>query len=228
MMKQIATLLLILSVCLNTRLVAQARYGLKAGLSLVNVHYSGTDDPYFANAVYQKNSDPLPFFFVGGIAELDWQKNLTLSGELQVSGKGYSLFTPDVSSDYTNYKVRLWYVQVPLNINIRWNGFFGGLGPYAALVVAGSTKSDLRDPKTNTVILEDNFTPTFGNAGDKYYRRFEFGAQAQAGYSFRNVRVVLSYALGLTSVIPSAFGSDATARNRMIGASAVYIFGVGE
>jgi hypothetical protein len=59
--------------------------------------------------------------------------------------------------------------------------------------------------------------------------RFDWGALAEAGYSFRNFRVAAHYWLGLANVLPEYYRTnDDSAQNRSYGASLTYYLGEGE
>lgn len=228
-MKKMISLSAFFVVMLNgvALLVAQPRFGVKAGLNMTNLQYSGREDPFEATAIFQKASDPRFFGFVGGLAELDLKKNFTLSGEIQVSSIGYHLKNSGQSLDFTEYHARLWYVHIPVSINTRWNGFFAGAGPYLGVGIAGTQEQILTDSLKN-VVFRNKTATAFGSSSDKHYQRIDFGVQAQAGYSFRNVRLIVSYNLGLTDVINKFYSPDGNARWRILAVSAAYILGVGE
>lgn len=218
---------MLLSMFYAFSLFAQPRYGLKAGFSLPDVHYSGIEDPFIYTGALQKKSSPIFQVFGGGVMELDWKKNLTFSAELLLAGKGYHLTAPIGTSDYQTFSTRLWYIQVPVALNIRWRGFFAGAGPYAGFGIAGKTYTTMFDPNKNTTVKFTN-KANFGNTSDKQIRTFDYGVQAQAGYSFRNFRLLASYALGLADWVPAPYSENASALHRVISVGASYYLGVGE
>lgn len=228
-MKKITILFLFVVIAFSgaTPLFSQPRYGIRAGLNMTNMQYSGRADPYEATAIFQQNSDPRFSFFLGGIAQLDLKKNFTLNGEIQLAGMGYHLQAADSFQDFTEYHARLWYVQIPLTVSIRLQGFFAGVGPYLGFGVAGTQEAIKYYPTGNTS-FKDKSATHFGSEADDHYRRFDFGVQAQAGYSFRNIRLIVSYNLGLLDAINKAYSNEGTAHHRALGVSAAYFLGAGE
>lgn len=220
--------LLFCFICLGS-LNAQMRYGLKAGVVLADMPIREPDVLGYNLVFLQKAAMPAFTFFAGGVAELDLKKNWTLSAELQFSGKGYRESTTDSTLDFTRYHAQLWHLQAPLALNFRWNGIFVGAGPYVGIGLAGRTKTTLE--------IQGNPTPLifkervrFGNTEDDYFRRFDGGLYAQAGYSFRNFRLCASAFFGLTNTVPDFYASidQAKARHQSFSVGAAYYFGVGE
>ncbi|MBK9335193.1 MAG: PorT family protein [Lewinellaceae bacterium] len=206
-------------------LQAQYRFGLKAGFQLANMHYQGADNPFVYTAVLQqKESDPRLSFAVGAILLYDLKKNLTLSAEVQLGGRGYHREDLNATQDFQSFDAWLWDLQVPLACNFRWRGFTIGAGPYAALGLGGKVKT----VSPNRQEFSENVR--FGNDEPSQYRRFDAGLYSQIGYSFRNFRLMLSYQLGLTNTIPTFYteSADASAKQRIANLSAAYFFGVRE
>lgn len=215
-------------ICLGS-LHAQMRYGLKAGVVLADMPFREPDILVYNLVFLQKAAMPTLTFFAGGVAEYDLQRNWTLSAELQFSGKGYRESTTDSTLDFTGYNAQLWHLQAPLAINFRWNGIFVGAGPYAGIGLAGRTKTTL-EIQGNPAPLIFKERVRFGNTEDDYFRRFDGGLYAQAGYSFRNFRLCVAAFFGLTNTIPDFYASaaQAKARHQSFSVGAAYYFGVGE
>lgn len=215
-------------ICLGS-LNAQMRYGLKAGVVLADMPFREPDALGYNLVFLQKAAMPTFTFFAGGVAEYDLQRNWTLSAELQFSGKGYRESTTDSTLDFTGYNAQLWHLQAPLAINFRWNGIFVGAGPYAGIGLAGRTKTTL-EIQGNPAPLIFKERVRFGNTEDDYFRRFDGGLYAQAGYSFRNFRLCVAAFFGLTNTIPDFYASaaQAKARHQSFSVGAAYYFGVGE
>src|SRR5687767_10916123 len=103
---------------------SQVRQGAKAGLNLAKINY---DD------VFETETKFLPSFMVGGVVEFDFSEKLSLGTGLQYQGKGAK------SKDEDDVKVTLGYIQVPVQLQYRSNGFFGAVGPYAAFAISGKS-----------------------------------------------------------------------------------------
>lgn len=208
-------------------LPAQLRYGVKAGIVLADMPFNQPDLLVYNFVALQKEVMPALSFFAGGVAEYDLHRNWSLSAELQFSGKGYRESTTDTFQDFTDFYAHLWYVQAPLALSFRWNGIFIGAGPYMGVGLAGRTKTTL-DILPAPLVTKERVR--FGNTEDDYFRRFDGGLYAQAGYSFRNFRLCIAVFWGLTNTIPDFYASyfGAKARQQSFSLGAAYYFGVGE
>lgn len=215
-------------ICLGS-LHAQMRYGLKAGVVLADMPFREPDVLAYNFVVLQKAAMPAFTFFAGGVAEYDLRRNWTLSAELQFSGKGYRESGADSIPDFTGYDAQLWHLQAPVALNFRWNGIFIGAGPYMGIGLAGRTKTTL-NITTNPAPVITKERVRFGNTEDDYFRRFDGGLYAQAGYSFRNFRLCAAAFFGLTNTIPDFYASyyQAKARQQSFSVGAAYFFGISE
>lgn len=226
MNKQLFLLALLAGICAGV-LPAQTRFGFRAGVQLADVGYSGAQDPLYYIGILHSQTNPWFTFFAGGLAERDLTRNLTLSAELQLSGRGYSIKLQD-GQQTTESKARAWYAQLPLVCNFRWNGLFAGAGPYLGIGLGGKYKSTFYDAVKNYTQEMDGAI-RFGNSDTSFFRPLDVGLYAQLGYSFRNVRLILSYQLGLNNIVPKFYiDTDEHARHSCVGVSAAYILGEGE
>lgn len=177
--------------CLAT--ASAQRFGVKAGLNLATVT-GGEEDVSM-----------LPTFMIGGVAEFDFTDDVGLGVGLQVHGKGF---------DDENFKVNPIYLQVPVQVQYRNNGFFAGVGPYVGFGIAGKIKSG-----DNSQNIE------FGNDEDSNLAPLDFGAGVELGYEFGAFRATASYNLGLSNIIPSDVAGDESLKNNVIGIALAYLFG---
>lgn len=230
MKKRVIQFLAILFFCLLffVPLSAQLRYGVKAGLSLTDMPYPDGKTAYSSNAIFGEAAMPRMNFLVGGVAEYDLQRYWTLSAELQFGSRGYREKIDNGQQSYTEFQALLWYVQIPLSFNFRWNGLFAGAGPYLGVALAGKNKTTYADGVDPQVTF--NESARFGNEEDDDFRRVDGGLYAQAGYSFRNFRLSAAACIGLLDQLP-AFYADflpAKARQQVFSVAAAYYFGIGE
>ncbi len=227
-MKKSIFLLALAAWLFSVAAAAQTRFGFRGGVQLADAGYTGSADPFIYYTILTKETNPWFTFFAGGLAERDITKNLTLSAELQVTGRGYSTTLEDTFGNTNSSKTRLWYVQVPLACNVRWNGFFAGAGPYLGVGLGGKQTRSSYDAVKN-VTFDYHYKVKFGNEEQHFFRPLDVGVYAQLGYSFRNVRLILSYQLGLNNIIPKYYvDTDEHARHSSLGASVAYILGEGE
>ncbi len=181
--------------CLAT--ASAQRFGVKAGLNLATI----TGDV--------EDAKMLPTFMVGGVVEFDFTENVGLGVGLQLHGKGAKT---DFGED--DLKINPLYLQVPIQVQYRNNGFFAGVGPYVGFGIAGKLKSG---------DFSENIE--FGNGEDDNFAPLDFGAGLELGYEFGAFRATASYNLGLANIIPGDVAGDDSARNNVIGISLAYLFG---
>ncbi len=176
--------------CLAT--ASAQRFGVKAGLNLATVT-GGEEDVSM-----------LPTFMIGGVAEFDFTENVGLGVGLQVHGKGFD----------DEFKFNPIYLQVPVQLQYRNNGFFAGIGPYVGFGIAGKIKSG-----DNSQNIE------FGNDEDSNIAPLDFGAGVELGYGFGAFRATASYNLGLSNILPSDTAGNESVKNSVIGIALAYLFG---
>ena len=188
-------------------------------MQLTGIHYHLESPP--------TSTAPLPTFFAGVLADYETSKNVVLSAGLQVAGGGGVLKFEDPIDKYSvENRYSLLYVQVPVMVRAQHRGFSVGAGLYTGLALWGRNKTIVDFGKGPNV---DRSDIQFGTGEDANYARFDWGAVAEAGYSFRNFRVAAHYWLGLANVLPEYYRTnDDSAQNRAYGASLTYYLGEGE
>jgi hypothetical protein len=198
---------------------AQLRYGLKAGVQLTEIHIHQAFQP--------TSTAPLLTFLASGVAEYELNKNVTLATGLQVSGAGGSFTYEDPIDnvkDETRYS--LLYAQLPLMVRAQHRGFSVGAGLYGGIALFGSKKNTVTYSKSSETSRSDL---RMGASEISDYARPDWGALAEAGYSFRNFRVAGHYWLGLANVLPKYYRTGGDKRQtRAYGASLTYYLGAGE
>ena len=197
-------LMLIMSMSNTGR--TQVRLGAKAGLNLANQNWDGFG--------IEPDSKLLPTFMAGAVVEFDFSDKISLGTGLQYHGKG--LKTEGTTDDI---KYTLNYIQVPIQIQFRSNGFFGAVGPYMAYAIGGQVTED-----------GDSEDLDFGNELDDDYSSTDYGINVELGYEFGSLRATASYGLGLANGIPSDardLFEDASIKNTVLGVALTYLFGGG-
>lgn len=185
----------LLLVCISS--ASAQRFGVKAGLNLATI----TGDV--------EDVSMLPTFMVGGVAEFDFTDNVGLGVGLQLHGKGAK---QDFGEE--DLTVNPLYLQVPIQVQYRNNGFFAAVGPYVGFGIAGKFKAGDFDESID-----------FGNTEDDDFAPLDFGAGVELGYEFGSLRATASYNLGLSNIIPSDVAGDESAKNNVIGIALAYLFG---
>ncbi|MBK7937610.1 MAG: PorT family protein [Lewinellaceae bacterium] len=202
-MKKISSLTILLALCLGvaTSATAQVRFGVKAGLNLANLTGDDLD-----------GTKMLPTFMIGGQAEFGLSDALGLGVGLQLQGKGVKAEEEDAS-------IAPMYLQVPVYLTYRNNGFFAGVGPYFGFGIAGKNKFD-----------GESENISFGSSFDDDLSALDFGAGLELGYEFGNLRASASYNLGLANALPKDVADelDLSAKHAVIGLALAYLFGAGE
>ena len=190
---------------------AQVRFGVKAGLNLANIKFSGLEE-------LEPETSMLPTFMVGGQVEFDFAENLGLGVGLQLSGKGAKSKT-EFLGETIESKVTPMYLQVPVMLQYRSSGFFAAVGPYAGFGLLGKSKADGAE--------SENLN--FGNSVDDDLSPLDFGAAIELGYEFGSLRATASYSLGLANALPkdAVEGTDIKAKHNVIGIALTYLFGGG-
>lgn len=183
--------------CLAT--ASAQRFGVKAGLNLATITGDDVEDVSM-----------LPTFMVGGIVEFDFTDNVGLGVGLQLHGKG----AKTEFNEEDDLKINPLYLQVPIQVQYRNNGFFAGVGPYVGFGIAGKLKSG---------DFSENIE--FGNGEDDNFAPLDFGAGVEIGYEFGALRATASYNLGLANIIPGDVAGDDSAKNNVIGITLAYLFG---
>lgn len=187
---------------------AQARFGIKAGLNLANVNYSGED---------AADTEILPTFHFGPILDIGFTENIGLGTGMLLHGKGFQLSDEFLGEPITS-KFNPLYIQVPVTFNYTKSNFFVSAGPYLAFGVAGTFKTTFGEEKESGKI-------DFGNDDEADLSPFDFGGALELGYGFGNIRLSASYQLGFSNIFPKDITvDDEKLTNNVIGISAAYLF----
>ena len=233
-MKQLRIFILFVAFTASTPSIldAQVQFALKAGLNVANAPSSDDyNDSFEAALGAEYNPQALLSFHFGGQVEFGLGGNLGMSAGLQLTGKGtryeFESVLQGVPYSAKAYE-RPLYLQVPVALTYRKNGFYAGFGPYAGFGINGNLKVKV---KVQGQSESDTQDIKFGNSSEDYYAPIDFGAGFELGYEFGPVRLSGSYQLGLSNTIPKDqvdaakdAGLDQKKRNNVIGISLAYIF----
>lgn len=219
--------------CANP-LLAQTRFGLKAGYNHASMPLS---DDYSAILEFVEAADfenqSLSAYHAGMVVEFGFGGNFGLGTGLQLSVKGGKRVFNGVvlNVPYTRTRnIMPMYLQVPLALTFQSGGFYAGAGPYGGFAIAGKSKTKIDYDGSSTKESEDL---EFGKEEDKDFSQWDYGVGFELGYEFfGNLRLSGSYQLGLANILPadavelaSDHEGDWAAKNNVIGVSLTYLFG---
>lgn len=212
-MKHLAKIFtLALALCSFTAF-AQPKFGVKAGLNLANMNFSGE----FSDEV-EDIKEMLITFQVGGVVEFDLAENVALQSGLMLVGKGFKLEDDDFDAQATWNPM---YLQVPALILYKQKMFYVGGGPYVGFGLFGKAKEDIAGD-------EDEYDLNFGNGENDDFASIDFGLQFEAGVILNsNIRLGAGYGLGLSNALPeeNRDPGDESWKHGVISINAAYMFG---
>jgi hypothetical protein len=115
-------------------------------------------------------------------------------------------------------KIKLNYIELPVNFLYTHEGFFGGVGPTFAMGISGTDNATSQGVTQKTDLH-------FGNSTDDDLTKFDIGANITAGYMVPSGWMIsLNYNFGLSNLIPGGNSSDGKVTNRYFGIRIGYIF----
>ncbi len=226
-------LVAVLSLVVVSPLLSQVRFGIKAGINLANAPVSDDYKSAFEAVLgAEYHPEMLLSFHLGGQAEFVLGGNIGLSAGLQLTGKGTRYeFDSELQGVPFSAKAleRPLYLQIPVAVTYRKNGFYAGLGPYVGFGVGGNLKVKVKAQGQSNSNTQDI---KFGNSSEDYYAPLDYGASLELGYELGHVRLSGSFSLGLSNALPKDqvdaagdAGQDQKKKNNVIGISAAYLFG---
>ncbi|MDF2514925.1 MAG: PorT family protein [Sphingobacterium sp.] len=184
---------------LATEAQAQVSYGVKAGLTLPKIAFSGTEEIGVPSTSAAAN------FYLTGYADIPIAPSVAFQPGLSLQGKGVKLDMGALGHE----KINLLYLEIPVNmvyyINAGSGKAFIGAGPYAAIGLSGRDK-----------LLGEKQDVEWGDDGLK---RFDAGINTMLGYKMANGFLInVGYSLGLSDLSKDP---DGAAKNRVLS------FGIG-
>ncbi len=201
----------------TTNVQAQMTY-VQGGLNLANIS-SGT------NGSTQKNNF-LPTFNAGIMTRFGLSKVVDLETGLLFTGKGAKAETFFTNDDFVKSKFNPLYIELPLNIVVSipfgdHTGLFVNAGPYAAVGVAGKSKTETRlvgvnsSTSSNIKFSNDNpFTSEQDDAGYNKIKRFDFGANVGAGIQLSAILFKVNYGFGFAKINSTQGNNNADNKNK--------------
>jgi hypothetical protein len=203
---------LLLSMLLaGTSLVTFAQlptFGIKGGANFAKFHAS------IDGLGGSGSSGSLTTFNIGAFVDFKFG-NVSLQPALNFTGKGGTSSTAIDDESTSSGKVRLYYLQVPVNLVYHVPAVVGdlyfGAGPYIAMGISGKAKDD--DGNSGDI--------KFGSGADDL-KRTDAGLNAIVGFKFKTGFLInANYDWGLTNVTNL---SGVKLTNRVFGVSIGYAF----
>jgi hypothetical protein len=187
----------------QTTATSKVKIGLKAGVNLAKVAFTGTE----LEDNEKDDARNITSFQFGAYADVPLSTSFSIQpgiilngkgGEVQLSEAGTQLGSPTVTG---SVKSNIMYIEVPVNAVYRFNGFYLGAGPYAAVALSGKHKSELTSSGQASSEERDI---KFGSKSEDDFKRSDFGINLLGGYELKSgVRLGLNYGFGLSNLDPS-------------------------
>jgi hypothetical protein len=207
--------LLLLFLSFSIQSFSQFRLGVKAGLNIASIrqNFSSTFSDYEL-----KNPVPRVLYSVGPCFDIGLGRWLSLQPALLLSAKGVGADVKkeyDANSGYDRWTIN--YLEIPINVAVKFKGFQVFAGPYFAIALAGNNKWNIDygggDKRTKTEKLSfvsgkvdpndlDAIDPLF-DFFSWHLKRFDYGLNLGAGYKLGPVLFSAGYSLGLANLTPS-------------------------
>ncbi|MFN0257350.1 porin family protein [Pedobacter ureilyticus] len=207
----------------NTMTGSDARIGIKAGVNLSTIRYSGFDGANAANDAAKQNVGyNLTVFGDFGVAN-----NFFIQPGVSLQNKGEK-YSVNSGSNSGSVSRNIMAIEVPVNAVFRIpTGDAGAVqlsaGPYVGFNVAGKQKISGNVGSATTLTERDL---EFGNNSGDDYASTDFGANFGVGYRINNgITLGANYGMGLTNLIPKDNrANDSKGTNRVWGFSLGYSF----
>lgn len=200
-----------------------ARVGIKAGVNLSTLRYSGFDGSSELNDAAKQNVGYN--FTVFG--DFGVGNNFFIQPGISLQNKG-SKFEGSFAGITGERTTNVMAIEVPVNAVLRIpTGTAGALqlsaGPYIGFNVDGKTKTTITSGAAQGTTEE---SLGFGSKSDDDMSGTDFGANFGVGYRLNSgFTLGANYGLGLTNLVPSdARSGDSKATNRVWGFSLGYSF----
>ncbi|WAC41170.1 porin family protein [Pedobacter sp. SL55] len=202
---------------------SDARIGIKGGVNLSTVKYSGFDGASTLNDATKQNVGYN--FTVFG--DFGVGNNFFIQPGVSLQNKG-TKFEGNFAGITGEQTINVMAIEVPVNAVVRIptgqsGAFHLSAGPYAAFNVDGKRKTKITSG-TNQGTTEESLK--FGNNADDDVASMDFGANFGVGYRMNNGFLLgANYGLGLSNVLPKDNRSgDTKGANRVWGFSVGYSF----
>ncbi|MEP6676115.1 MAG: porin family protein [Ferruginibacter sp.] len=192
---------------------------LQGGLNLANI----TKD----NNGNTEDNNMLPTFNVGLMSRFGLSHVVDLEAGVLLTGKGSKAETFfNNGSDYIKTKFNPIYVEVPLNLVVKFplakgTGLFVDAGPYVAIGVTGKSKAESKfGPLTSSSSSDikfsndDPFTSEQDDAAYNKLKRFDYGVNVGGGFELSHLILKVNYGIGLAKINSTESNNSANDKNK--------------
>lgn len=229
--KNLILLLLLLALTTAYNLVnAQTKVGIKAGVNFSNVMLENENGN-------KGETQTMPGIQLGLTLDIPIAANFFIQPGIMYSKKGFKQKTGGYSGLADNFRVKVSYIEMPINFlykpDLGDGNLLLGAGPYIGYGLGGTWKSD------NTILIGDIMTDNKGRVDFKndfmdgefgnylYGKPLDYGGNILVGYEFLNkLSVQFNAQLGLANLQPkfSEVKRDGSLRNTAFGILLGYKF----
>lgn len=206
---------------------SDARIGIKAGVNLSTVRYSGSD---YANEVNDHTKSNIGYNFTV-YGDFGVGNNFFIQPGITLQNKGTKVEMSETLGGTTTSltsKIDVMSIDVPVNAVLRiptgqTGAFQISAGPYIGFNIDGKRKETVSDG-TNSLTDKDDLS--FGSGQNDDVSSMDFGANFGLGYRLNNgFTIGANYGLGLSNLVPKDNRTgDEKATSRIIGFSIGYSF----
>ena len=199
------TLLLLISIT-KISYSQKTEVGITAGVTVANVQAKADNE--------SETADSKIGFTAGLFLQTSISKKVFFAPAINFVQKGFS--APDMDPGESD-KSTLNYLEVPLNVIFKSEGFFAGAGPAISIGLSGKEKYTYNG-ETDTDDL------SFGSDEDEI-KQVEFSGNILAGYEFKNgVVFSANYNVGFSNLLNNTQDFEGTLKNRYFGFRLGYVF----
>ena len=185
--------ILVVSLIFGSASFAQVKVGLTAGLNAANFVYSEKDDDPFNTNRYG---------FLGGLVfDFGLTKNFSIVPEILYMQKGAGVTIKEDSKNSATSMTNLDYVQVPLNLTLKFNmgrsaKFLIFAGPYAGYAISAKSVTETKIDGVKEKETEDLDLGT----GHDEMNPLDYGVNVGLGFEFGKSFFKLQVNAGLSNL----------------------------
>ncbi len=185
----------------------------------------------FANISNNSNGDTedkntLVSFNTGIMGRFGLSKIIDIETGLLFTGKGVKAESYVNDNNYVKSTFNPYYLELPVNLLVKFpmtsgSNLFVSAGPYAAVGVAGKTKTESKllgiETSSENKIDFNNDDPTTSQQEDASYskiKRFDYGLNFGGGIAFKSIIIKANYGLGLAKINSTQTNNSEDQKNK--------------
>jgi hypothetical protein len=211
--------LFLLFILISLPAFSQFKAGVKAGLNISSIHQNFSSD---YSDFELNNQLPRLLYSVGPCFDIGFGDWVSLQPALLLSAKGVGVNVDKESdgnaSGYDRFTIT--YLEVPINVAVKFKGIQAYLGPYFAIALAGTNKwkyeaggestsgSEALKFKNEVDVSDLNPDMAGGDFFSWYHKPIDFGLNIGAGYKLGPILFSAQYSIGLANLTPDLKGEE--------------------